>query len=92
MGVTLYFGLSRLERLSVTEEEWVEFLETVSPRYSRMVSPSSMGLVNISTPGGRLSSQFGPRHSLPRHPRPTPTTLTGIRSEYEHGFKQISVG
>ena len=91
--VTLYFGLSRLERSSVTEEEWVEFLETVVSPIFRTASPCSTGLVNILIQGGTLSSQFGQRHSLPRHLGQLQKILMEFKKRVPSvGFQQISVG
>jgi Protein of unknown function (DUF3574) len=90
--VTLYFGLSRLERSSVTEKEWVEFLETV-------VSPIFQDGFTVFDGVGQY---FNPRRNavisirtkalVATASRAIAEDIDGIRSEYERRFQQISVG
>src|ERR1700722_18497696 len=88
--VTLYFGLSRAEHPSVTEEEWIEFLETVvTPIFQdgftvfdgvgQYFNPRRSAVISIQTKALVATASKANAEDIDR-----------IRSEYERRFEQIS--
>lgn len=90
--VTLYFGLTRLEKPSVTESEWSAFLEEV-------VTPAFMDGFTVFDGIGQYFNRA--RNAVVKIQSKALVLTAGkanagdidrIRSEYERRFDQIAVG